>query len=98
MTTQRSDSNSPEIRALDGQIQQAEAAGRHAIADQVSHARDEGIQAWGWLPSQKGANGLAETPQVQDQITQGSAKVRETLDKVGQQIVPTINIKLGFLL
>ena len=37
-----------------------EAAGRHAIADQVSHARDEGIQAWGWLPSQKGANDLAE--------------------------------------
>lgn len=48
--------------------------------------------------SVSGANGLANTPQVQDQITQGSQKVRDTLDKVGQQIVPTINIKLGFLL
>ncbi|MFN8506640.1 MAG: hypothetical protein U0547_03630 [Dehalococcoidia bacterium] len=37
-----------------------EAAGRHAIAAQVSHARSEGIQAWGWLPSHKGAGGLAE--------------------------------------
>lgn len=37
-----------------------EAAGRHAIAAQVTHARAEGIQAWGWLPHQKGANGLAE--------------------------------------
>ncbi len=37
-----------------------EAAGRHAIAAQVSHARAEGIQAWGWLPSQKGAGGLEE--------------------------------------
>lgn len=43
-------------------------------------------------------NDLASTPEVQERITQGSQKVRETLDKVGQQIVPTINIKLGFLL
>jgi hypothetical protein len=48
--------------------------------------------------SVSGAGGLATTPQVQEQVTQGSQKVRDTLDKVGQQVVPTINLKLGFLL
>jgi hypothetical protein len=38
------------------------------------------------------------TPEIQDQITSGSAKVRDTLDRVGQQIIPTFNLKIGFLL
>lgn len=30
--------------------EELEAAGRHAIADQVRQARERGIDAWGWLP------------------------------------------------
>lgn len=37
-----------------------ERAGRHPIAEQVRKARAEGIEAFGWLPSQKGAPALAE--------------------------------------
>lgn len=37
-----------------------ERAGRHRIAEQVAHARAAGIDAYGWLPSKKGADGLAE--------------------------------------
>ncbi|MEX0784496.1 MAG: universal stress protein [Dehalococcoidia bacterium] len=36
-----------------------EAAGRHAIAEQVRHARDQGIQAFGWLPKSKDADAIA---------------------------------------
>ncbi|HEY2888086.1 MAG TPA: hypothetical protein VGJ17_05690 [Candidatus Limnocylindrales bacterium] len=28
-----------------------EAAGRHAVADQVRAARERGLDAWGWLPA-----------------------------------------------
>jgi hypothetical protein len=37
-----------------------ERAGRHQVARQVAEARAAGIDAYGWLPSKKGADGLAE--------------------------------------
>ena len=37
-----------------------ERAGRHPIAEQVRKARADGIEAFGWLPSKKGAPALAE--------------------------------------
>lgn len=37
-----------------------ESAGRHAIAEQVAHARRAGIDAYGWLPASKGAGGVAD--------------------------------------
>ncbi|MGH9884266.1 MAG: hypothetical protein ACREBE_01980 [bacterium] len=37
-----------------------EAAGREAIADQVRKARDQGLDAWGWLPSDAGRAALIE--------------------------------------
>lgn len=37
-----------------------ERAGRHELAGQVQDARQAGIQAFGWLPAKKGADGLAE--------------------------------------
>jgi nucleotide-binding universal stress UspA family protein len=40
--------------------EELEAAGRHAIAEQVRHARSRGIQAFGWLPKSKDANAIAE--------------------------------------
>src|SRR5260221_12919805 len=43
-----------------------ERAGRHQIADQVRHARDAGVEAYGWLPSKKGAGGLADYAQAHD--------------------------------
>ncbi|HYL40312.1 MAG TPA: hypothetical protein VET90_03295 [Candidatus Binatus sp.] len=36
-----------------------EAAGRHAIADQVRAARADGADAWGWLPGRDDAATLA---------------------------------------
>jgi hypothetical protein len=40
--------------------QELEAAGREAIARQVTDARARGLDAWGWLPSDKGSEALAE--------------------------------------
>lgn len=37
-----------------------ERAGRHELAGQVRDARAAGVAAFGWLPSKKGADGLAE--------------------------------------
>jgi hypothetical protein len=37
-----------------------ERAGRHEIAAQVRDARQVGVEAYGWLPSKKGADGVAE--------------------------------------
>jgi hypothetical protein len=36
-----------------------EAAGRHAIAEQVRTARDAGVDAWGWLPERDDGRTLA---------------------------------------
>lgn len=36
-----------------------ERAGRHPIAEQVKEARDQGVDAFGWLPDKKGADALA---------------------------------------
>jgi hypothetical protein len=36
------------------------AAGREAISRQVEAARREGVDAWGWLPSDKGRDALVE--------------------------------------
>lgn len=43
-----------------------ERAGRHEIAQQVREARDRGIQAFGWLPEKKGAEGIAEYADEQE--------------------------------
>ncbi len=40
--------------------QELEAAGREAIARQVQEARSLGVDAWGWLPSDKGRDALLE--------------------------------------
>lgn len=40
--------------------EELEAAGREAIARQVLAARQRGLDAWGWLPSDKGRDALLE--------------------------------------
>ena len=40
--------------------EELEAAGREAIARQVEDARRQGIDAWGWLPSDTGREALIE--------------------------------------
>ena len=40
--------------------EELEASGHQAIARQVAAARGEGVDAWGWLPSGKGAEALIE--------------------------------------
>ena len=40
--------------------EELEAAGREAIARQVKDARGQGLDAWGWLPSDKGREPLLE--------------------------------------
>jgi hypothetical protein len=40
--------------------EELEAAGRSAIARQVEAARAKGLDAWGWLPSDKSRNALVE--------------------------------------
>ena len=40
--------------------EELEAAGREVIARQVEEARRAGIDAWGWLPSDKGRDALVE--------------------------------------
>jgi hypothetical protein len=40
--------------------EELEAAGREAIARQVRDAREQGLDAWGWLPSDKGREALLE--------------------------------------
>jgi len=37
-----------------------ERAGRHSFAEQVRHARNLGIEAFGWLPAAKDADAIAE--------------------------------------
>src|SRR5688572_14106213 len=39
--------------------EELEMAGRHAIAEQVRHARSQGIEAFGWLPRHKDAEHIA---------------------------------------
>jgi hypothetical protein len=40
--------------------EELEAAGRQAIARQVRDARDQGLDAWGWLPSDRSRDALVE--------------------------------------
>ena len=40
--------------------EELEAAGREPIARQVAAAREQGIDAWGWLPSDSGREALIE--------------------------------------
>ncbi len=40
--------------------EELEAAGREPIARQVEAARGRGVDAWGWLPSDKGREALVE--------------------------------------
>lgn len=40
--------------------EQLEKAGREELRDRVAHARDQGIDAYGWLPAKRGAHELAD--------------------------------------
>jgi hypothetical protein len=40
--------------------EELQAAGREAIARQVSEARADGLDAWGWLPTDSGKDALLE--------------------------------------
>jgi nucleotide-binding universal stress UspA family protein len=40
--------------------EQLDKAGRPELRDRVARARDEGVDAWGWLPSKRDAKELAE--------------------------------------
>jgi nucleotide-binding universal stress UspA family protein len=40
--------------------EQLEKAGREELRDRVRHAREQGVDAWGWLPSKRGAHEFAE--------------------------------------
>jgi hypothetical protein len=40
--------------------EELEAAGRESIARQVEAARGKGVDAWGWLPSDKGREAVVE--------------------------------------
>jgi hypothetical protein len=40
--------------------EELEAAGHEAVARQVAEARGRGVDAWGWLPSDKGREALLE--------------------------------------
>jgi nucleotide-binding universal stress UspA family protein len=40
--------------------EQLEKAGREELRDRVRHAREQGVDAWAWLPSKRGATELAE--------------------------------------
>lgn len=40
--------------------EQLEKAGREELRDRVLHAREQGLDAWGWLPSKRGAHEFAE--------------------------------------
>lgn len=40
--------------------EELEAAGHMAVAEQVLAARAQGVDAWGWLPSDKGRDALLE--------------------------------------
>ena len=41
-------------------LEQLEKAGREELRDRVRHARDLGVDAYGWLPSKRGAKELAD--------------------------------------
>ena len=41
---------------------------------------------------------VAQYPQIQDSIAPNDAKVRSTLDKIGRTPIPTLGIKIGWLL
>jgi nucleotide-binding universal stress UspA family protein len=62
----------PTVWSADGQKEQfddrldpeqLEKAGREEVRDHVIHARDRGIDAWGWLPSKRDAKALGEYAQ-----------------------------------
>jgi len=41
-------------------LEQLEKAGREELRDRVRHARDRGVEAWGWLPQKRDAAALGE--------------------------------------
>jgi nucleotide-binding universal stress UspA family protein len=47
-------------------LEQLEKAGREELRDRVRHARDRGVEAWGWLPQKRDAQALAEYAGEQD--------------------------------
>jgi hypothetical protein len=48
--------------------EQLEKAGREDLRERVVHARDRGIDAWGWLPSKRDATALGEYATEQDAV------------------------------
>jgi nucleotide-binding universal stress UspA family protein len=46
--------------------EQLEKAGREELRDRVRHAREQGVDAWGWLPSKRGAHEFAEYADEQE--------------------------------
>jgi nucleotide-binding universal stress UspA family protein len=79
-----------------------EMAGRHAIAEQVRHARNQGIDAFGWLPRHKDASHIAAYADREhaDLIMlpsdleepglmgklKGESSVKETMEKAGRPL------------
>jgi hypothetical protein len=40
--------------------EQLDKAGRHELRDRVTRAREQGVQAWGWLPSKRDAQDFGD--------------------------------------
>ena len=72
--------------------QELEAAGREPIARQVQDARNRGVDAWGWLPSDKGRDALLEyaarEPGAQLMVPEGDPDL-DVSDMPGAEAVPT---------
>jgi hypothetical protein len=70
--------------------EELEAAGRHAVADQVREARTAGIDAWGWLPEKDdGSTLMAYTGDLVDPLVlvpEDETDLREAMDIEGQVI------------
>jgi hypothetical protein len=70
--------------------EELEAAGRHAVAQQVRDARTAGIDAWGWLPQHDdGATLIAYAEDLVDPLVlvpEDEADLRDAIDVEGQVI------------
>jgi len=70
------------------------AAGREAISRQVQEARRKGVDAWGWLPSDKGRDALVEyaarQPAAHVLVPEGDPDLQLD-DLPGAEAVPSSN-------
>jgi hypothetical protein len=73
--------------------EELEAAGRHAIADDVRAARSDGIDAWGWLPERDDKATLrAYAGDLVDPlilVPDDEADLREAIDVAGEVVKVT---------